>query len=664
MVKRNPQEEHIEEQKNREYSEETASTEKISLWSILISLIVISGVTVIFQRNTWYSQGPSISTNSVPSMIGIAVVVLGITYNVVVKKIAPGLRLSQKDLVSMYSMIMMGILIIGFGCMFYLPFTTMAWQREVVILRHSEFRPLFDRLSPLIGPTDEDAIIDFWMGGSSVPWREWILPVLSWTLFSGVFFFTFLCLINLFREKWTDRERLLYPLATPIVEITEGGEEGFGPFWRNRLALLGIGLAVLYGILNGLNRYFPAVPPLGINIFFHEFADGAIANALKGRAEPSVRFNLTSPTLLAIGLLIPTQITFSIWSLYVLYRLVFYPFAYSTGWEMRSRTPTQSHAAGSRIGLILMFLWQERHKISYALRKPFVRKDGKIDDSKEAMSYSMSVYGLIIGVAFLVIFSKYFLFAETWWASLYWFVVVIASSAVLTRWRVEAGIPEASSMEDNLPLPIIQHFGRYMDPGTGALNGHLYWPYLKSFFEGSAPIVLEGLYLGDKVKLNRKNVIKVLIGVFIFASLFAWFSALNLFYERGAGYAWFSDVPSASGPSFYGSYQRVWTDVLDVKGAVLHFGLIGVLATLLLTFLHSMYIWWPINPIGYIFATHFNTSWTYWSHFLVAWIIKTCIMRFGGPTIYKKVIPLFTGIIIGSSLAEFIWQIVALIVGR
>ncbi len=50
-----------------------------------------------------------------------------------------------------------------------------------------------------------------------------------------------------------------------------------------------------------------------------------------------------------------------------------------------------------------------------------------------------------------------------------------------------------------------------------------------------------------------------------------------------------------------------------------------------------------------------------WLSFLVAWILKTLILRYGGPTLYRRARPVFMGLILGDTFNAGVWIIVGLI---
>ncbi len=47
--------------------------------------------------------------------------------------------------------------------------------------------------------------------------------------------------------------------------------------------------------------------------------------------------------------------------------------------------------------------------------------------------------------------------------------------------------------------------------------------------------------------------------------------------------------------------------------------------------------------------------------FFIAWVLKTLILRYGGPTLYRRARPVFMGLILGDTINGAIWIIVGFI---
>jgi len=73
------------------------------------------------------------------------------------------------------------------------------------------------------------------------------------------------------------------------------------------------------------------------------------------------------------------------------------------------------------------------------------------------------------------------------------------------------------------------------------------------------------------------------------------------------------------------------------------------------------FVWWPLHPLGWVTGNiEFMT--VFWSGFLIAWIIKFIVSRYGGQKMSRELVPLFLGMIAGSVIISLIGSVVGLIV--
>ena len=108
--------------------------------------------------------------------------------------------------------------------------------------------------------------------------------------------------------------------------------------------------------------------------------------------------------------------------------------------------------------------------------------------------------------------------------------------------------------------------------------------------------------------------------------------------------------------------------VEDKQATVLWAGvLIGVapLVAGLMGFLHFMagrFYWWPIHPLGLLLVPSYAILMFWWSIFL-GWLLKVTILKYGGGGTFRKLRPMFIGLIIGDCLIGGLWIVVGLVRG-
>ncbi len=53
----------------------------------------------------------------------------------------------------------------------------------------------------------------------------------------------------------------------------------------------------------------------------------------------------------------------------------------------------------------------------------------------------------------------------------------------------------------------------------------------------------------------------------------------------------------------------------------------------------------------------------FWSPFMIGWIAKTLVVRYGGLRLYRRTVPLAIGLISGDLLNEVAWGLITLLTG-
>jgi hypothetical protein len=83
---------------------------------------------------------------------------------------------------------------------------------------------------------------------------------------------------------------------------------------------------------------------------------------------------------------------------------------------------------------------------------------------------------------------------------------------------------------------------------------------------------------------------------------------------------------------------------------------------LLLNAVRIRVIGFPFHPIGYAVASSWGMN-VLWMPMLLAWVVKVLVLRYGGLGLYRRVLPLCYGVIIGECVAGSLWTIVGILFG-
>ncbi len=175
------------------------------------------------------------------------------------------------------------------------------------------------------------------------------------------------------------------------------------------------------------------------------------------------------------------------------------------------------------------------------------------------------------------------------------------------------------------------------------------------------PSIINAFKVPDPVKLRRRSVM-VAISISILLTLaVSYYAHVSLAYHLGgnnlSAYSYGSAARRAynwSASSIQNSTLTKWEE-LSVMG-------LGAAVVLFITFMRRSFLWFAIHPIGYLMHQTYAAS-HIWSSFLIGWLCKYMILKYGGIKWYRKMRPLFLGAVLGECVIGGVWIVVGMIAG-
>ncbi|OIN96161.1 hypothetical protein AUJ66_07220 [Candidatus Desantisbacteria bacterium CG1_02_38_46] len=576
--------------------------------------------------------------------------------NVLLKLINKNYGLNFYELLTVYIMMIIACTIPTMGLTFYwLPMMPAAFYYATPENKWAEI--LLPHIKGWLTPKDPLVLKYFYEGaprGTGVPWNAWIMPLFFWGLFLVSLYFVMTCMMVILRKQWVEKERLIFPLVQIPVEMAKQEKQEFLPtLFKNKLMWIGFIVTFIIGTINGLHHYFHFFPSIQV-----------VSSIPIFRNTVSLPFRLSFP-MMGFTYLIPTNLSFSLWFFALLnfvQRGIINITGYSIneivdGYTQSCGNPIIGHQGiGAIIVLVLMCLWLARaHLKDVFLKAIGKRKD--IDDSQEALSYPVAFWGMIAGLIFMAIWLylsgtpglaiPIFLFAL--------FVFFLGATRILS----EGGVPyvRAPSIASFF---VISGFGTSILGPIGLASMAFTWIYAadtRTFVMGSAA---NSLKISEGRNKNRPLFWAIMLAVII-AMVSSVVITLKLSYQYGginlnswffgAGAWWPFDFTAKKILNPTGPHPGGWLWTI-IGGAVMWF----------LMFMHHRFLWWPLHPLGFPSATIFLVQGT-WISIFVAWLVKTVVLRYGGPKLYKDLKPLFFGLIIGQFTVAGVWLIIDWIAG-
>ena len=512
--------------------------------------------------------------------------------------------------------------------------------------------------SAAVGNTSP-AMRDFWDGnGGVVPWETWIGPLVAWGALWACVVWCFLCLATLLRKQWMDNEQLRFPLTALPLAMAQDTTEG-EPFFSNPMMWAGAIFAFLFFGVNGLAANFPDVPKLVTDVNLGPYFSERPWNALD--------YTHMYISLAAIGFayFLPTDLLFSLWFFFVVARLQDAAAVQLGGVPTsigthNARIWTGFQAAGAylvlvatwaRVGwpqfkVILQSAWLGRHKRAH------LGEAG--DDSGELFSYRSAVIGLILSFGGIVLWLS-LAGLNPWLALAQMGIYIFFVAVVMSRAVSEAGLlmTETSFLPQHL-IALVYPLGN-MGPHNAAMLGLTNAAFARDLRGVLLSPFMDTQKMAVEVGLKPRQMRWPLVGSIILSFGVACAFFLFLSYKNGSlslyGY------PQWNAANMFNTAAAVGADSGFKPDATSYGGLaVGIVVTSLMVWARAQFSWFPFHPLGYALAP----TWTmicFWFPFLIAWIIKSNVLRFGGIDTYRKLAPFMLGLILGEFSSAVFWSL-------
>lgn len=511
-----------------------------------------------------------------------------------------------------------------------------------------------------------------------IPLRQWAWPAAAWsTLVAGLFAGLF-GLNLIMRRQWADHERFTFPLTILPARLMETATDAHGrrylPILRQRALWIGFGVTLPLVLLKGLHFYHPAVPaPVFSSSSFASYVESPILKAFLDNVGVGLGTGIGFPfCIFAIALLIETDVLFSLWSMFLLFRF-WHLFGKLFGLERYAGYPWDfQQVMGGFIFYALMAVVVARQHLARVGRLVVGRERGA---QGEAGEYRLALGLVLSSLLTLGVWGLWTRMGVS--ASLLFFGYMLVCGFAASKIRAECGAP-FGYLTPYYGMQFVAAIGGFaVFKSTGMLVATIAAGFMcTSCFLLIAPVQVEMLELGRRFQVRSRDVGAgltlgllggLLIGGFVVLAWAYGQGANNLRtswpYEQNWYFGQFRTGLANADRAILGDAAAAASTAraLDIVSNPNAKGLaIGAAATGIVTLLRARVPGFPFHPLGYVLApTHFMQG--TWLVLLVAWVTRILLLRIGGVRMIRHgLVPFCIGMFLACILSIVVFDGVGL----
>lgn len=499
---------------------------------------------------------------------------------------------------------------------------------------------------------DAHATIGFYEGlgpGQSIPWASWITPLFWWGTFLGAILLANLSISLIFRKQWVEHERLPFPIARTLLELTGTSGTRGTLLTLMRSSLFWTGFTPVFGIVcwHVASWFVPTIPDLPL---LRE--EGFERTIVIARGFPG--FILTESLLTIIfGYFTKSDVLFSLWFFNLLTMMqagIFNRLGFSIGGADMWCSSVASIGWQNFGGMIVFVgwgVWSARDHLREVAVKAFTGR-GDLDDSEELFSYRTAAWMFIGSCVYTLLWLNQAGF--DWIPMLtFWFGTLVVYLG-LARIVVESGLVFLRGPITPQAFTWYIHGIAGLGPVSAAALGLTF-----AFHSDAKTFAMTTLAhiprLGQAINLRTRRALAPAVMLAAFVGAISVFGFI-LYYGYHVTGSYNFGVRSFNGHNdgpvgiWTFTANRIQGQTLGTDWARVTFLGIGATFVGILLCIRYLFPRFPIHPIGFTFPASLVSRRIVLSVFLV-WLLKVILLRIGGLQLYRRVTPLLLGLLVG-----------------
>ncbi|MCX7597459.1 MAG: hypothetical protein N2512_01135 [Armatimonadetes bacterium] len=502
----------------------------------------------------------------------------------------------------------------------------------------------------LIVSDERHAVKWFYHGlpaGARLPWEDWLGPLAVWWPFLAAMLTVSFALAALFRQQWVANEKLSYPLMRlPLELVGRTGTQPTKPF-RQRAFCIAVAIPVFFASMDVAHQFWPVVPRVVVDHLGCLQFGGFQVHPLWPHIVVCV-----NPLALGGAYFVPQDVLLSVWLLYGLAKVeegvttVLRLNPGTGGMFVWGNAGLAWQSFGAFLVLVGTVLYNARRTLSATWQQALNRDRhaGPAEPLSPAWQWGL----LIAGLTFMV-----------WWltatglptgAAVLFSALVCVIFVGLARIVCQSGIfyvvPPMIAQN-----PVFHLMGRALGRrGTVALG--LTYAWHGDVQTQLAVLAAESMKVAEQAPVPGPQLTAAVASVVALGLLTAPLGVIWLGYRTGAitFHTW---LFRSWGPETYRQVLNFYQQPQPFGWMRAGYLAAGCLAMFALTAAHRSLPWWPVHPIGLAAVSSF-TMYAVYGAYLLAWMLKGAMMRWGGYKVVQKAAPFFVGLAVGHYLGRVI----------
>jgi hypothetical protein len=552
------------------------------------------------------------------------------------------------------------------------------WADRYLSAQSMEYQPWFFAPEPEIAK-------QLLAGGVPIPWGAWLPSILWWWLVHALWAIFFLAIASIVRRLWVDIEKLPYPLvsvANEIIKITEDGSDSLKK--RTFMSLLiGIITGIIFFAILFMILMFPWFPDIyGWRVNTCGFGATYVTTDSPLSSILALTLINKMPLYVAGMYLVPLSILFNGWFWWIVLAILV-QVSYTMGYYTALSTMGGCGRVwcgdegliqglpfiwgtfanlGVAFGILISYIYLTRGYIADTIRAAIRKGTLRDIENEESISYRTAYTMLLISIvalisafmyaslgllpALIVIFVTFFYqFLQVYFLN---FVGFVMPSGFLNAHAFLKPIwphaPEPRTMEWTVATDFV------VMPAANSPGAGWGFPLLTMTMSHG---------LAGFTKTSARNVYKVVLFAAVLTPLIALVAFIWGDYTFGStrlpgyGFTW----------SRTDRFTPEWAETNPSRNIWWPQALAGFIVAFVLNYMHTRFIWFPFEPIGFLLAVEWGSQLAgLWQPALMAWVLKTITIRVGGSKMYESLgRPIAAGFIIGYAVMAVIGAIIGVV---